>query len=143
MTSKCRGRLYRSKLLTLILPLLSQLTVTTEKLLRKKNGTERGLKNQQKNDNIKFWKKPLTKWKTNLKSIKSSNVNSYYSKNWKVITIYLIIIVTVIIEIIVKMIAMLMNRYNSKNQYFQVKNQILKMVKSQLSIPKWPSRRYW
>ena len=28
--------------------MLSQLTMTTEKIWRKKNGTERGLKNQQK-----------------------------------------------------------------------------------------------
>ena len=34
-------------------------------------------------------------------------------KNWKIITMYLII-VTVIIEIIVKMIVMLMNKDNNK-----------------------------
>ena len=51
----------------------------------------------------------MTKRKSNLKSITSSSVSSYYGKNRKVITIYLIII-TVIIEIIVKMIVMLMNK---------------------------------
>ena len=45
---KGRGRLCRSNSLILILPLLSQLNVTTEKLWGKKNDTERGLKNQQK-----------------------------------------------------------------------------------------------
>ena len=59
----------------------------------------------------------MTKWKSNLKSIKSLDVNSCYGKNCKVITIYLIII-TVIIEIIVKMIVMLMNKDNNKQQYF-------------------------
>ena len=53
-----------------------------------------------------------TKWKSNLKSIKSQNA-SYYGKNWKLITIYLVII-TVIIEITVKMIVMLMNKDNNK-----------------------------
>ena len=57
-------------------------------------------------------RKKQTKLKSNLKSIKSQNV-SYYGKNWKVITIYLIII-TVIIEITVKMIVMLMNEDNNK-----------------------------
>ena len=56
----------------------------------------------------------MTQWKSNLKSIKGQNVSSYYGKNWKVITIYLIIIITVIIEIIVKMIVMLMNKDNNK-----------------------------
>ena len=41
------------------------------------------------------------------------NVSSYYGKNWKVITIYLII-VTVITEIIVKMMVMLMDKDNNK-----------------------------
>ena len=55
----------------------------------------------------------MTKWKSNLKSIKSKDVSSYYCKNWKVITIYLIII-TVTIEIMLKMIAMLMNKDKNK-----------------------------
>ena len=59
----------------------------------------------------------MTKWKLNLKSIKSQNVNSYYGKNWKVIRIYLIII-TLIREIIVKITVMLMNKNNNKKQYF-------------------------
>ena len=77
----------------------------------------------------------MTKWKLNLKSIKSQNVNIYYSKNWKVITIYLIII-TVIIEIIVKMTVMLINSNNNMNnnnnnkQYFYVKKQTLIKSKS-------------
>ena len=74
----------------------------------------------------------MTQWKVNLKLIKSQNVNSYYSKNWKVITIYLIII-TVIIEIIVKMTVMLMNNNNnsnSKKQCFYVKKQTLIQRKS-------------
>ena len=76
----------------------------------------------------------MTQWKSNLKSIKSQNVNSYYSKNWNVITIYLII-TTVILEIIVKMIVMLMNNNNnnnnnSKKQYFHVKKQTLIQSKS-------------
>ena len=41
-------------------------------------------------------------------------------KNWKVITMYLAI-VTVIIEIIMEMIVMLMNKDNNKQQYFKVK----------------------
>ena len=63
----------------------------------------------------------MTKWKSNLKSIKSLNVSSYYGKNWKLVTIYLIIIIiiiimiiTVIMEMIVEMIVMLMNKYNNK-----------------------------
>ena len=62
---KSRGRLCRSNSLICILPLLSQLTVTTKKLWGKKNGTERGLKNQQKDDKIEFRKKKMTKWKSN------------------------------------------------------------------------------
>ena len=50
-------------------------------------------------------------------------------KNWKVITIYLII-VTVMIEIIVKMIVMLMNKDNNKQQYFKVKKQTMNQSKS-------------
>ena len=38
-----------------ILPLLSRLSVTTKKMWRKKNGTQRDLKNQ-KIDNIEFRK---------------------------------------------------------------------------------------
>ena len=79
----------------------------------------------------------MTKWKSNLKSIKSQNVNSYYSKNWKVVTIYLLIII-VIIEIIVKMTVMLMNSNNNNNsnnsnnnkQCFYVKKQRLIQSKS-------------
>ena len=56
----------------------------------------------------------MTQWKSNLKSIKSQNVNSYYGKNWNVITIYLIVI-TVIIEIIVKMTIMFVNNNNNNN----------------------------
>ena len=71
------------------------------------------LKNQQKNGNIEFRKKKITKWKSNLKLKNIQNVSSYYGKKWKVITIYLII-VTVIIEMIVKMIVMLINKDNDK-----------------------------
>ena len=85
---------------------------------RKATGKEKWhktrIKNSTKNDNMEFRKKTMTKWKSNLKSIRSYNVSSYYGKNWKVITIYLIIIITVIIEIIVKMIVMLMNKDNNK-----------------------------
>ena len=59
----------------------------------------------------------MTKRKSNLKSKNIQNVSICYGKNWKVITIYLII-VTVIIEIIVKMILMLINKDNNKQQYF-------------------------
>ena len=55
----------------------------------------------------------MNQWKSNLKSINSQNVSSYYGKNWKVISIYLIIL-TLTIEIIVKMIVMLMNKDNNK-----------------------------
>ena len=41
-----------------------------------------------------------------------------------------LIIVTVIIEIKVKMIVMLMNKDNNKQQYFQVKKQTLNQSKS-------------
>ena len=67
----------------------------------KKNGAEQGLKNQQKMITESLERKKMTKRKSNLKSIKSQNVNSYYGKNGKVITINFIII-TVITEIIVK-----------------------------------------
>ena len=60
-----------------------------------------------------FRKKKMTKWESNLKSIDSQNVSSYYGKTQKVITIYLII-VTVIMEIIVKMIAVHINKGNDK-----------------------------
>ena len=50
----------------------------------------------------------MTKWKSKLKLINGQNVRSYYGKNWKVTTIQLIII-TAVIEIIVKIIVMLMN----------------------------------
>ena len=53
------------------------------------------------------------KMEIRFKSINSQNVSSYCGKNWKVITIYLII-VTVIIELIVKMIVMLMNKDDNK-----------------------------
>ena len=45
---------------------------------------------------------------------KYSELSSYYGKNWEIITIYLIT-VTVIIEIIVKMIVMLMNKDNNNH----------------------------
>ena len=61
-----------------------------------------------------MWEEKMTQWKSNLKLIKSQNVNSYYSKNWKVITIYLIIM-TVTIEIIVKMTVMFNNNNNNNN----------------------------
>ena len=61
-----------------------------------------------------MWEEKMTQWKSNLKLIKSQNVNSYYSKNWKVITIYLIIM-TVTIKIIVKMTVMFNNNNNNNN----------------------------
>ena len=64
-----------------------------------------------KNDDIDFRKKKMTKWKSNLKSIKSQNVNSYYGKSGKVITTN-VIIITIITETIVKMTIMLMNNNN-------------------------------
>ena len=87
--------------------------MTIEKLWEKKYGTELRLKNQQKNDNIDLRKKKMTKWKSNFKSIKNYNVSSESGKNWKVMTIYLVI-VTVRIEIIAKMIVMLLNKDNNK-----------------------------
>ena len=66
-----------------------------------------------KNDNTEFRKKKMTKRKSNLKSKNIENVSSYYGKNWKVLTIYLIT-VPVIIEIIVEMIVMFMNKDNNK-----------------------------
>ena len=50
-------------------------------------------------------------------------------RNWKVITMYLIIVI-VIIEIIVKMIVMVMNKDNNKQQYFKVKKQTMNQSKS-------------
>ena len=82
----------------------------------KRHGTK--FEKSTKNDNRQFRKKKMAKWKSNLKSMKGQNVNSYYGKNWKVITINLIII-TVIIEIIVKMTVILMNNnYNNNNKIF-------------------------
>ena len=52
--------------------LLSQLTVTTEKLWKKKNSTEQGLKNQQK-----VITQSLERNQSN------QNVSTYYGKNWK------------------------------------------------------------
>ena len=98
-----------------MLPLLSQLTVTTEKLWGK-NGTERGLKNQQKNDNIEFRKKKNDKMEIKFEIKKYLEVKIKINKifkNFKVITIYLII-VTVIIEIMVKMIVILINKDNNR-----------------------------
>ena len=46
----------------------------------------------------------------------AQNVTSYYGKNWKIIIIYLII--TVIMEIMVKMILMLVNKDDNKQQHF-------------------------
>ena len=45
------------------------------------------LEKATQSDNMEFMKKTMTKWNSNLKSIKSQNVSSYYSKNWKVITV--------------------------------------------------------
>ena len=53
LKDKCR--LCQSNSLIWILPLLSRLSVTTKKMWRKKNGTQRDLKNQ-KIDNIEFRK---------------------------------------------------------------------------------------
>ena len=50
-------------------------------------------------------------------------------KNWKVIAMYLAI-VTVIIEIIMEMIVMLMNKDNNRQQYFKVKKQTMNQSKS-------------
>ena len=77
----------------------------------KKNGAEQGLKNQQKMITESLERKKMTKRKSNLKSIKSQNVNSYYGKNGKVITTN-VIIITIITETIVKMTIMLMNNNN-------------------------------
>ena len=82
------------------------------KAMGKKKWDRMRLEKSTKNDNIEFRKKTITKWKSNFKSTKSQKVSSYYGKNWKVITIYLII--TVIVEIIVNMIVMLMNKDNNK-----------------------------
>ena len=55
------------------------------KLWGKKNGTKRGLEKKKKT--VQFRKKTITKWKSNLKSIKSYNISSYFGESWKVITI--------------------------------------------------------
>ena len=45
---------------------------------KEKNGTQRGLENQKQNDNIEFrTKSTVTKWKSNLKSIKIWNMINY------------------------------------------------------------------
>ena len=75
------------------------------------------LEKSTKNDNIDFRNKTMTKWKLNLKSIKSFNLSSYYGKNLKVTTIQLII-TAVIIGIIVKMKVMLRSNDSNKYQYF-------------------------
>ena len=92
-------------------PLVVELNCDNRKLWRPKNGTERGLKNEQKILML-VRKKTMTKWKTNLKSIKCYNVSSYYGQYWKVISIFLII--TVITEIRVKMIVMRRNKDKNK-----------------------------
>ena len=84
------------------------LNATTEKLWGKENDTKQSLTNQQKLITQSLEKK-RTKWKSNFKSM---NVSSYSGKNWKLITLYLII-VTIIIEIIVKMTVMLVNKDNN------------------------------
>ena len=54
----------------------------------------------------------MTKWKSNFEINKELECrNRYYGKNWNVITMYLIII-TVIVEIIVKIEVMLRNNYH-------------------------------
>ena len=94
-------------------PLVVSVNCNNRKAMRKEKWFRTRLEKSTKSDNIEFRKKTITKWKSNLKSIKIQNVSSYYSKNWKVITVHLIII-TAIIEIIVKMIAMLINKDISK-----------------------------
>ena len=108
---KDRGRLCGSNSFIWILPLLSQLTVTTEKLWGKKNGTKQSSKNgsielREKN-NKQTKKKP---WQNG-----NQILNQQIAKMWvvKVVKNYLII-VTVIIAIIMKMIAMLINKDNNK-----------------------------
>ena len=83
--------------------MLPQLNAKTEKLWGKENDTKLITHSLEKK---------RTKWKSNFKSIYSKNVSSYSGKNWKLITLYLII-VTVTIEIIVKMTVMLMNKDNN------------------------------
>ena len=84
-----------------------------QKAMGKEKWHRRRSEKSTKNDNRVQKEKKKTKWKSSLKSINNQNVSSYYGKNWKVITIYLII-VTVILEIIVKIIIMLMNKDNNK-----------------------------
>ena len=61
---------------------------------------------KEKNDNIEFTKKKKKKDKIEIKFEINKELEWKYGKNWKVITMYLLI---TIIEIIVKMIVMLMN----------------------------------
>ena len=110
---KGRDRLCRSNSFIWIPPLLPQLTVTTEKLWGKKYGTKQGLKNPQKliakSLEKKTWQngnKILNQQIAKMKVVK-------VAKNWKVITMCLMI-VTVIIGIMMKMIVMLMNKDNYK-----------------------------
>ena len=53
--------------------------------------------------------KKMSKRNSKLKSLNNQNVSSNYGKNWRIITIYVIII-----EIILKMIVMLMKKENNK-----------------------------
>ena len=100
-----------------LIDLNSPPVVTVNRDNRKAMGKEKWhrtrFEKSTKNDNRVQKEKKKTKWKSSLKSINNQNVSSYYGKNWKVITIYLII-VTVILEIIVKIIIMLMNKDNNK-----------------------------
>ena len=57
--------------------------------------------------------KKMSKRNSKLKSLNNQNVSSNYGKNWRIITIY-VIIVALIIEIILKMIVMLMKKENNK-----------------------------
>ena len=59
---------------------MSQLTVTAGKIWGEKNGAERSLKDQ-KIDNIEFRKNTMTKWKSNLKSIR---VRTYVATKVKI-----------------------------------------------------------
>ena len=57
--------------------------------------------------------KKMSKRNSKLKSLNNQNVSSNYGKNWRIITIY-VIIVALVIEIILKMIVMLMKKENNK-----------------------------
>ena len=57
--------------------------------------------------------KKMSKRNSKLKSLNNQNVSSNNGKNWRIITIY-VIIVALIIEIILKMIVMLMKKENNK-----------------------------